>query len=579
MAVVWATAYLDEAARCGHVLLLHEGRLLAQGPPAEFLAPLEGRVFRLTRAGRRAAGCRAAGDGASCGAGRGGRRRRAAHRAAAGRCGRAGRAGAWRRSAGSVCRRGSRMGSLRLWRPLPARRSRKGGESGRPPPPLAGGARGEGAPAIRCTTWSAASAPSPPWTMSASRCAAAKSSACWVRTAPASPPSSACCAACCVRPAAGARRRADLLRAPAEARARIGYMAQRFSLYAELSVLENLRFFARVYGLGRAAQARAIDAALTGFDLTRDRHQRRRRTAARPEAAPGARRRAAARARHPVPRRAHLRRRSVDPPRLLGTHRHAGGRRRHRHGHQPLHGRSRILRPARHRQPRATRRGRYAGRIARARANRARCRNRRWKTPSSPWCRRRDRKPAPTALRSGAQGDQADPARSIGDPDRVPDADRAAGGERLRHLARRQRDEARRGDRGAGRERAGPAAGDRRLALSVGAARAQHTRRRGSDDRRPRARHAGVARRLLPARRRVPHRWPAPAAARGERHRPQHRASPGRLCHRCAPGLAERPGHRRSAWHRPAASICNIATGSIRNCAPPTSSCRASSRW
>ncbi|MGC1411972.1 MAG: ATP-binding cassette domain-containing protein, partial [Acetobacteraceae bacterium] len=45
-------------------------------------------------------------------------------------------------------------------------------------------------------------------------------------------------------------------------------MAQRFSLYAELSVRENLRFFARVYGLGRAAQAHAIDAALTGFDLT-----------------------------------------------------------------------------------------------------------------------------------------------------------------------------------------------------------------------------------------------------------------------------------------------------------------------
>jgi ABC-2 type transport system ATP-binding protein len=72
-----------------------------------------------------------------------------------------------------------------------------------------------------------------------------------------------------LRPSAGEAQvaGADLLRAPAEARGRIGYMAQRFSLYAELSVLENLRFFARVYGLGRAAQARAIDAALTSFDL------------------------------------------------------------------------------------------------------------------------------------------------------------------------------------------------------------------------------------------------------------------------------------------------------------------------
>ncbi|HET9017993.1 MAG TPA: ABC transporter ATP-binding protein, partial [Acetobacteraceae bacterium] len=47
MGVVWATAYLDEAERCGRVLLLHEGRLLADSPPAEFIAPLAGRVVRL----------------------------------------------------------------------------------------------------------------------------------------------------------------------------------------------------------------------------------------------------------------------------------------------------------------------------------------------------------------------------------------------------------------------------------------------------------------------------------------------------------------------------------------------------
>jgi ABC-2 type transport system ATP-binding protein len=72
-----------------------------------------------------------------------------------------------------------------------------------------------------------------------------------------------------LRPSGGQARvaGADLLRAPGEARGRIGYMAQRFSLYAQLSVLENLRFFARVYGLDRAARTRAIDAALTGFDL------------------------------------------------------------------------------------------------------------------------------------------------------------------------------------------------------------------------------------------------------------------------------------------------------------------------
>jgi ABC-2 type transport system ATP-binding protein len=72
-----------------------------------------------------------------------------------------------------------------------------------------------------------------------------------------------------LRPSGGTARVAgqDLLLAPAAARARIGYMAQRFSLYAELSVLENLRFFARVYGLGRKQRAAAIDQALDRFDL------------------------------------------------------------------------------------------------------------------------------------------------------------------------------------------------------------------------------------------------------------------------------------------------------------------------
>jgi ABC-2 type transport system ATP-binding protein len=40
MGVVWATAYLDEAARCGRVLLLHGGKLLDERSPDEFVAPL-----------------------------------------------------------------------------------------------------------------------------------------------------------------------------------------------------------------------------------------------------------------------------------------------------------------------------------------------------------------------------------------------------------------------------------------------------------------------------------------------------------------------------------------------------------
>src|SRR6266481_2107971 len=38
----------------------------------------------------------------------------------------------------------------------------------------------------------------------------------------------------------------DLQKAPSDARARIGYMAQKFSLYGSLSVLQNLNFFAGI---------------------------------------------------------------------------------------------------------------------------------------------------------------------------------------------------------------------------------------------------------------------------------------------------------------------------------------------
>src|SRR5690606_37361807 len=47
MAVVWSTAYLDEAERCESVLLLNQGKLLFDGPPQDLTAQLEGRSFRL----------------------------------------------------------------------------------------------------------------------------------------------------------------------------------------------------------------------------------------------------------------------------------------------------------------------------------------------------------------------------------------------------------------------------------------------------------------------------------------------------------------------------------------------------
>ncbi len=43
--VLISTAYLDEAERCHHVIVLHEGQLLAEGAPGGFKVPLAGRTF------------------------------------------------------------------------------------------------------------------------------------------------------------------------------------------------------------------------------------------------------------------------------------------------------------------------------------------------------------------------------------------------------------------------------------------------------------------------------------------------------------------------------------------------------
>ena len=59
----------------------------------------------------------------------------------------------------------------------------------------------------------------------------------------------------------------NLRTAAAAARARIGYMAQKFSLYGNLTVLQNLKFFSSVYGLHGTRRTSQIDWALATFDL------------------------------------------------------------------------------------------------------------------------------------------------------------------------------------------------------------------------------------------------------------------------------------------------------------------------
>ena len=59
----------------------------------------------------------------------------------------------------------------------------------------------------------------------------------------------------------------DLRVAAAEARAQIGYMSQKFSLYGQLSVLENLDFFSGAYNLSGRRKRRRVQWAMEQFGL------------------------------------------------------------------------------------------------------------------------------------------------------------------------------------------------------------------------------------------------------------------------------------------------------------------------
>ena len=72
-----------------------------------------------------------------------------------------------------------------------------------------------------------------------------------------------------LRPTSGQARvmGIDLARSPARARQRLGYMAQKFSLYGALTTRQNLEFFAGAYGLSRSRRQQAVDGMTAAFRL------------------------------------------------------------------------------------------------------------------------------------------------------------------------------------------------------------------------------------------------------------------------------------------------------------------------
>ena len=269
MGVVWATAYQDEAGRCDDVLLLHEGALITHAAPAIFLQPLRGRVFRLTSdshdpsgAERRVATRQASADPAVLDAVVEGATVRVVLRR------------------GATAPQPADLGGSALLAVAP--RFEDGFiDAIAADEPLALPATGSAAAAVRPVLTGAPVIEVRDLVRRFGSFTAVDRVSFSVQPGeifgllgPNGAGKSTIFRMLCglLRPTSGLARVAgmDLLSAPAEARARIGYMAQRFSLYGELSVVENLRFFARTYGLGRTARAAAIAQALERFELADD---------------------------------------------------------------------------------------------------------------------------------------------------------------------------------------------------------------------------------------------------------------------------------------------------------------------
>ena len=263
MAVIWSTAYLDEAERCDRVLLLNAGRLVFQGSPDRLTARLVGRSFRIEEVGseRRALLSRAldlgsVSDGVIQGS-----------------------------AVRVVLREGHDSGEVRALAkaadmplsPVPARFEDAFIDL------LGGGPGGTSALAERLP-------PVPPFPGAAVSCRnLTRRFGAFTATdnvtfdvergeifgllGPNGAGKSTTFKMLCglLKPTSGEAQVAgvDLRRAPGAAKRQLGYMAQKFSLYGLLSVRQNLAFSAGVYGLDAPSQRRRMDEMIDIFALGR----------------------------------------------------------------------------------------------------------------------------------------------------------------------------------------------------------------------------------------------------------------------------------------------------------------------
>ena len=258
--VVWSTSYLDEAESCDHVLLLAEGTLLFEGPPGELTGRTAGRVFRLTGIEGRCRPVLAAAraepgviDGVIQG-----RAVRLVTREATG--------------APTVPPEAGPRATLSLVAPrfedsfIDILGGSPGGRSG-----LAESARAIERSARPVVVARGLTKRFGDFTAVSDVSFEVPQGEVFGLLGPNGAGKSTTFRMLCglLRPTAGEGRISgiDLRRDTAGARNRLGYMAQKFSLYGDLSVAQNLAFFAGVYGLTGARRRRQIVQMLEVFGL------------------------------------------------------------------------------------------------------------------------------------------------------------------------------------------------------------------------------------------------------------------------------------------------------------------------
>jgi len=277
--VVLSTAYLDEAERCAEVILMHEGRVLAHDVPAALTRPLAGHSFYLSSSeiSKRQLQERASRmEGVIDAIVQGSRVRIVTQTTSA-------------PAVNQLCRPGEQIevsptaarfedSFVSMLRALPV-------EDGREPParwPSQPPTRVEQTPPAPASVVRSSAGDEMIVVRNLSRCFgsfyAVREVSFSVRRgevfgllgANGAGKSTTFRMLCGLLPASEGTLRVagvDLRHAAAQARARIGYVAQKFSLYADLSVAQNLRFFSRAYGLSGARQRRRLQWALDEFQL------------------------------------------------------------------------------------------------------------------------------------------------------------------------------------------------------------------------------------------------------------------------------------------------------------------------